>query len=74
MTATTKTESYINGWNAVVDALEQDKDISGFTAKIVETQKSYSPSNGLYHYAEGAKHAILKYAETGKIPEKENKL
>jgi hypothetical protein len=68
MTATTKTSVANNGWNAAVDALEQNKDIAAFSARIEEVQKRCKPSNTLYHYAEGAKDAIKEYETTGNIP------
>jgi len=68
MTATTKTSAANNGWNAVVDALKQGKDITVFSARIEEVQKKYKSSDTLYHYAEGAKEAIEEYEKTGSIP------
>jgi len=71
MTTTIKNDSYTNGWNTVVDALEQGKDISAFEAKIKVVQTSYSPSHGLFHYAEGVKDCLAKYEKPGiKIPDK----
>jgi len=68
MTATTKTSAANNGWNAVVDALKQGKNISEFAKRIKEVQEKYKPSNTLFHYAEGAKEAIEEYEKTGEIP------
>jgi len=71
MTAATKTSTWTNGWNAVVDALNNKKDIENFSAKIKDVQKINSPSNPIYHYAQGAKEAIEKFNLTNEIPEKE---
>ena len=71
MTATTKTSTHANGWNAVVKALNNGDDISGLSAKIIDTQNKYSPSHGLHHYAQGAQDCIDEYDRTGTIPKSE---
>jgi hypothetical protein len=71
MTATIKTNTYKNGWNAVVKALESGDSIEHFATKIADIQASYNANHGLFHYAQGAKDCLAKYEEPGvEIPDK----
>jgi len=71
MTATLKNKSYKHGWNAIVKALTDGNDLSGFAQKIADTQANHDANSGLYHYAGGAKKCLLQFEETNEIPERE---
>jgi hypothetical protein len=73
MTTATKNNSYKHGWNAIVKALEDGNDLDGFAAKLAEIQENHPPSNGLFHYAEGAKDCLAEYEKPGiEIPERKS--
>ena len=71
MTSTIKNKSYKHGWNAIVKALTDGNDMSGFADKIAKTQAEHDANSGPFHYAEGARACLLQHESTGEIPAKE---
>ena len=71
MTATIKTNTYKNGWNAVVELLTEGKPLDGMELKIQRIQTENDANSGLFHYAQGAKDCLKKYEQPGiAIPDK----
>jgi len=58
----------INGWNLVINALNEGKDISDFNKNADKIQKTYPSTDAIFRYVEGVKEAIIEYETTGEIP------
>lgn len=65
MTATIKTNTYKNGWNAVVELLTEEKSLDGIALRIQRIQTENDANSGLFHYAQGAKDCLTKYEQPG---------